>query len=396
MTSSDHISNGRLVALGFSGALMMASAMGFGRFSFTPILPGMMSDIPLSASDAGVVAAGNFTGYLAGAILAAYSWAEGRERLVALSGLLATGVLLFAMAAFDSVTAFTVIRFLAGVASAFTMIFTSQIVIGHAMQAGKDHIQALHFGGVGAGIAISSLAVYLIGVVFHGSGASWREEWFAGGIFTFATLAIVWRVLPAGPPRHASAAAEPPLQWKRPLVLTTFAYGLFGFGYVITATFIVAIARMASAGAFVEFLAWFVTGCAAAVSLFLWKPVLKAQGLKRAFVIVLAVEAVGVLGSVMLPPVAGVLTGGLLLGLTFMVITAYGLQLGREFAAGSPRRAFAFMTAAFGTGQIIGPLAAGWIAELTGNFTAPSILAACVLTVSILLMLPVLAADARR
>ncbi|NWJ26850.1 MFS transporter [Rhizobium sp. RM] len=396
MTSSDHISNRRLVALGFSGALMMASAMGFGRFSFTPILPGMMADIPLSASDAGVIAAGNFAGYLAGAILAAYSWVEGRERLVALSGLLATGVLLFAMAVFDSVAAFTVIRFLAGLASAFTMIFTSQIVIGHAMRAGKDHIQALHFGGVGAGIAISSLVVYLIGVVFHGSVASWRQEWVAGAIFTFATLVIVWRVLPAGPPRHASAAAEPPLQWKRPLVLTTLAYGLFGFGYVITATFIVAIARMASAGAFVEFLAWFVTGCAAAVSLFLWKPVLKAQGLKRAFVIVLAVEAVGVLGSVMLPPVAGVLTGGLLLGLTFMVITAYGLQLGREFAAGSPRRAFAFMTAAFGTGQIIGPLAAGWIAEATANFTAPSILATCILGVSILLMLPVLAADARR
>ena len=122
---------------------------------------------------------------------------------------------------------------------------------------------------------------------------------------------------------------------------------------------------------------------------------MRAQGLKRAFVIVLAVEAVGVFASVMLPPVSGVLMGGLLLGLTFMVITAYGLQLGREFAGPSPRRAFALMTAAFGTGQIVGPLAAGWIAEATGSFTAPSVLASAVLVVSILLMLPVLATERR-
>lgn len=298
MSIDKPLSARHLTALGFAGALMMASAMGFGRFSFTPILPGMMANVPLSAGDAGIVAAGNFAGYLAGAVLAAYSWGSGRERLVALSGLFATGALLLAMAAFNSVAAFTVIRFLAGIASALTMIFTSQIVIGHAVKAGRDNIQALHYGGVGAGIAISSLAVYLIGVVFDGGGASWREEWIAGAVFSFLTFMLVFRILPAGPPRHASAVTEPPLSWTRPLFLTTLAYGLFGFGYVITATFIVAIARMAAAGVFVEFLAWFITGCAAAVSLFLWKPLLRAQGLKRAFVIVLAVEAVGVFASV--------------------------------------------------------------------------------------------------
>jgi MFS family permease len=96
------------------------------------------------------------------------------------------------------------------------------------------------------------------------------------------------------------------------------------------------------------------------------------------------------LASVTLPPVFGVLVGGLFLGLTFMVITAYGLQLGREFSAQSPRRAFAFMTAAFGTGQAIGPLVAGWVAQITGSFTAPTILAVIVLVCSILLMVPVL------
>jgi predicted MFS family arabinose efflux permease len=388
--TSDHLSSRQLLALGFAGAFAMASAMGFGRFSFTPILPGMMADLSLSAGDAGLIAAGNFSGYLAGAVLAAYSWAAGRERLVALSGLFASGVLLIAMAMFNSVDAFTIIRFLAGVASALTMIFTSQIVIGHAARAQKDYVQSMHFGGVGTGIAISSFLVFAIGVIFDAGPSSWRNEWIAGAIFVFASFVLVWKVLPDGPPRSTDIAAEPAITWHPPLVLVMLSYGLFGFGYVVTATFLVTIARMGEAGPMVEFLAWFATGIAAAVSLFVWKPVLHRVGLRWAFVLALAVEGIGVLGSVALPPVAGALTGGVLLGVTFIVITAYGLQLGRQFCPQSPRRAFAFMTAAFGVGQIAGPLVAGWVAEMTGNFTMPTLLAAGALLVCILLVVPLL------
>lgn len=378
--------SGRPLLIGFAGALAMAAAMGFGRFFYTPILPGMMTGIPLSAADAGTIAAGNFAGYLAGAILSAYGWATGRERQVALGGLLATAILLAAMAATTSVFAFTVIRFLAGVASAFSMIFSSSIVLPYA--AGRDNVNVLHFGGVGLGIALSSALVLAVNTMAGDGAHGWRLNWIAGAAIVLVALAVVFWLLPR-PTFGKAPVVEPPLEWRMPLTLLTVSYGLFGFGYVITATFLVAIARMGAAGPIVEFLAWFLTGTAAAVSLILWRPVVKRRGLGKAYVAALAVQAVGVAGSVLLPPTAGALVGGLLLGATFMVVTAYGLQIARTLSPESPRRALAFMTAAFGTGQIIGPLVAGWVAERTGSFAAATMLAAAALGICILLALPV-------
>lgn len=371
--------------IGLAGAAAMAGVMGFGRFVYTPILPGMIAGIPLSAADAGTIAAGNFAGYLLGAIASAYGWAEGRERSIALAGILASAVLLALMGLTISVAAFTVIRFLAGLASALAMLFTSSIVMLHAAR--RPTIGMLHFGGVGVGIALSSVLVLLVNAVSGDAALGWRFDWFASAFVVLGVFLFVQRHLPK-PTTDTQAVAEPPLVWRLPLVLTVLSYGLYGFGYVITATFLVAIARMGNTGPIVEFMVWFVAGCTAAVSLFAWNPIVRRIGLGGAYLAAIVVLLVGVIASVELSPVAGTLTGGFLLGATFMVITAFGLQLGRRFAPQSPRRAIAIVTAAFGTGQIIGPLVAGFVAQRTGSFTAPSLLAAGVLVAAIALSLP--------
>ncbi len=378
-----------LLRTALAGMIAMSAAMGFGRFSYTPILPGMMSGVPLSAADAGFIASANFAGYLAGAVLAAYGWATGRERKIALLALLANALLLAAMAATNSVLVFAVIRFLAGLASAFAMIFTSSIVLSHGMAAGNDHVQAAHFGGPGAGIALSSVMVMLIGLIFT-DGSSWRADWIAGALFSALSLVAVWALLPLEPVRAGNAGKEPPIAWKLPTVLLTLSYGIFGFGYVITATFLVTIARMDAAGRTVEFLCWFIAGLTAAVALFAWRPLVRPLGLGWVYVAALLVEAVGVLATVLLPHSIAPLIGGALFGATFLAITAYGLQIGRKLVPESARRIFATMTAAFGLGQIIGPIVAGWIAEQTGSFTMPTYIAAAALILCAALVLPVI------
>ncbi len=370
----------------------MAASMGFGRFVYTPILPGMMEGASLSAADAGLIAGANFAGYLVGAIVAAFGWAAGRERAVAILGLCSTVVLLAAMAAVDGVAAFSLVRFLAGLASALAMVFTSSIVLAHSARG--EAVQILHFGGVGFGIAVSSALVFAFDLVAGGAAggaAGWRAEWIGSSAGAAILVVIALRFLPR-PTGGQATAGEPELAWHRPLVLVTLSYGLFGFGYVITATFLVTMARAAGAGAAVEFAAWLTTGIAAALSLVVWRGVVRRFDIVAAYVACVAIQAFGVLVSVLLPPAAGALVGGLFLGLSFMAVTAYGLQIGRRLAPESPRRALALMTAAFGTGQIIGPLVAGWIAETSGSFTLPTVLAAGVLTLSAVLVVPLLRA----
>ncbi len=378
-----------LFTTALAGAVAMAAAMGFGRFSFTPILPGMMAGVPLSAADAGFIASANFVGYLVGAVLGAYGWAAGRERLVALLSLLATAILLAAMAATDSVLVFAAIRFLAGVASAFTLVFTSAIVLSHGAVAGNDHVQAAHFGGPGAGIAISSVMVLALGYVFDDAADGWRADWIGGALFCLVSLGVAWALLPKAPV-HTGQAKEPALVWNRPMVLLTLSYGSFGFGYVITATFLVAIARMSASGPIVEFLCWFIAGVTATFALFIWKPFVRLLGLGGVYVAALIIEAIGVLATVALPHSVAPLIGGALFGATFLAITAYGLQIGRRLSPDSPRRILALMTAAFGVGQIIGPVVAGWIAQVTGNFVLPTIIAAVVLVFCAALVMPVM------
>lgn len=356
----------------------LAVAMGIGRFVYTPILPGMMEELHLTPADAGWIASANYLGYLIGALAAAGGWAHGRERLLMFASLAASAVLAALMGLNETMAAFLAIRFLAGLASAFVMVFMSSIVFSHLAKAGRGDLQALHFGGVGLGIAASS-ALLAILVTAH---AGWPAGWLWSGAISAVGLLLVAILAGSATPANGVDGPEPALPKDRSLTKIILAYGLFGLGYVVTATFLVAIVRQDGGGRVFEASVWMIAGLAGFPSTWFWQKLAGRIGLYTAYAVSCLVEVVGVIASVVVKGFSGPLLAAVLLGGTFIAITAFGLQAARQLAPQAPRRIFAVMTAAFGLGQIIGPIAAGLLAQASGNYVLASIMAAAALLVS--------------
>ena len=365
----------RLLALG--GLLAMAAAIGIGRFIYTPILPPMAESLHLTKGEAGLIASANFLGYLAGALAATSSRFSKSPRAWLLIALATSAATTAAMAGANGMPAFLALRFLGGVASAFTLVFASALVLERLAAAGRGNLSALHFSGVGIGITASALLIWGLSAV----GADWRAMWLWGGALSAAGLLAMAKLIPAAEVARPSLAATTRQSGAR-LRLLAIAYGLFGFGYVITATFIVVIVRNSPAASAIEPVFWLALGLAAMPSVALWVPASRYLGVLNAFALASLVEAVAVFASVAWPTPSGLLLAAVLLGGTFMGLTALGLIAARGLAPADPRRGLAIVTAGFGLGQIVGPVVAGYGFDLTGSFFLPSMVAVAALVVS--------------
>jgi predicted MFS family arabinose efflux permease len=366
----------RPMALALGGLIALAAAMGVGRFVYTPILPNMQEALGLSKAAAGLIASANFLGYLIGALLAAAPHLPGGRRNWLLGALLVSAATTAAMGLASAMPAFLMLRAIGGAASAFVLVLASALVLDRLAAAGRTGLFALHFAGVGTGIAVSALVVS----VLQALGEDWRVLWYAvGGVSLAAAAAVAWLILPADPPHAGFAGPVAEATTRRGLPALVCAYGLFGFGYVITATFLVAIVRASPPLRSVEPLVWLTVGLTAAPSVALWARVSLRLGIPRTFSIACVVEAVGVAASVLWPSVIGALVAAALLGGTFMGLTALGLSGARRLAPAKLRPVIAVMTASFGFGQIAGPALAGLLSEHTGGFAVPSLLAAAAL-----------------
>jgi len=375
----------RLLALG--GLIAMAVAVGIGRFVYTPILPPMAQGLGLTTGEAGLIASANFAGYLAGAVAAAWARGLGHPRAWLVGALAVSAVTTGLMAWVDGLAAALVWRFAGGAASAYVLVLASALVLERLAATGHAALSAVHFSGVGTGIACSALLTWGLAA----AGFGWREMWLGSGALSIAGLIAVMALVPAAAPaasRVNGAAAPPPTAADGGrLRLVTVAYGLFGFGYVITATFIVLIVRGSPEATAIEPVFWLAVGLAAVPSVALWVAWGRRMGTMPAFAVACLVEALGVLASVAWPGVAGLLAAAILLGGTFMGLTALGLIAARDLAPTDARRWVGILTSAFGLGQIIGPVVAGYGFDLTGSFFLPSMLAVAALCVAAVLAL---------
>jgi len=283
------------------------------------------------------------------------------------------------MALPDAMLPFLLLRFLGGVASAFVLVLGSALVLDQLAMLHRPGRAALHFAGVGVGIAVSSVLVDAL----HAAGADWRSLWLASGAVAALALPLaVWLVpdVNSGPAVHPQTSAHDRL--PRGLAALTLCHGLFGFGYVVTATFLVAVVRAAPQARVLEAVVWLAVGLAAAPSTAAWGWIAARTSPLRAYALACLLEAIGVaVGGLWSTPAAALLAA-FLLGGTFMGITALGFAAARAMAPQHQRRSFALITAGFGLGQIAGPSVAGLLLDRTSSFAAPSLLAAAAVAIA--------------
>nr|WP_309595636.1 YbfB/YjiJ family MFS transporter [Moraxella osloensis] len=354
----------------------LAVAMGIGRFAFTPILPLMIQEGKVHLAQTAWLSSSNYIGYLVGALSLLKSE---RHPLFVMLGLSLVTLTTW-LASLSSFGWLLVLRFLAGVASAWVLVSISAFAINW-LKSRRVVTSGLIYTGVGIGITLTGLICsYFIfqsaTVTIAAQSLSSRLWQYLGVIALLATLLVTFllakinsqlastAVAKANPTKAThtnptSSSIPPPAKLKLANVLT--AYGLFGFGYILPATFLPQIAKQWLSGQS-YLLIWPFFGLAAALSVVL------SQGLQRHYnnVALLGVwrvsqiiMAVGTLLPALWQSLSGLMLSALMVGGTFMVVTMAGLQVAASQVTHYPKyNLSALMTASFAFGQLIGPLAA--------------------------------------
>lgn len=367
------------------GVLALAAAMGIGRFAYTPILPAMRADGLLTTAQAGWLAAANYAGYLAGALLAAGAV----RRTAPIAALRVFSLAVVVTTALMSVTtglaAWSVVRFAAGVASAGVFVLASGFVLDELRRLGKSARAGWLFSGPGLGIVLSGLVVR-----FAGSALGWRGDWAVLALVAAVAVMPCWRwsapasvvatFSPGDPHRGDHRAA------RRVLGRLFAAYALEGLGYIVTGTFLPTIVERAPGSRGLGAAIWIVVGLAAMPAGVVWAAVGERVGHPRALAGAFVLQA----GGIVLPLLGGVIPAigaAILFGGTFIGITTLTMTLAGRLAPARSAHLIARLTAAYGVSQMTGPVLAGMVAGRSNNFGPALIGAAALVLVGGVLML---------
>jgi MFS family permease len=357
----------------------LAVAMGLGRFAFTPMLPIMLHEGKLDLQAGGLLASLNYLGYFVGALVCAAI--RVKPASMVRGGLVATAALLLGMGLLQGFTIWGVLRTAAGVMSAWTFVFASGWGLRRLTETGSPALAGVIYTGPGIGIAVTGLLGGAIG--------RWGSEagWIGFGLLSLVLIATIWRVFSDGQAAHTashvapsgaaanseSAAASRDARWLVGL------YGLAGFGYIITATFLPVIARQALPGSPWPDLFWPLFGLAIVPGALIGARAPTGWDNRLLLASAYALQALGVVLSVMWPTIAGFALGSLLLGMPFTAITLFAMRDARRLRGNAAAGLIGYATASYGVGQILGPVFAAPLAQRTGSFSVPLLVAAAVL-----------------
>lgn len=349
-----------------AGIFSLILVMGIARFAYTPLLPLMQHQAGLGVAAAGWLAAINYAGYLSGALIASLiSDMVLKDRLYRIGMILAI-VSTVMMGMTTDFTVWAISRFVAGLSSAAGLLLGSGLILNWLIRHNHHSELGIHFAGIGLGIASAAAAVFLMN-----QWLSWDQQWFA---LTALGCLLLVPALGWLPPPDRSAVTKtgqkmedaPPSAFFMGLLMS--AYFCAGIGYVVSATFIVAIIDHMPGMAGKGTLVFFVIGIAAAPSCIAWDLIARRIGKLNALIAASVLQIVGIMLPVLADGLFAALAGAILFGGTVMGIVSLVLTMAGQYYPTRPAKMMGKMTLSYGAAQIIAPAVTGWLATRAGSY----------------------------
>ena len=365
-----------------TGIAALTIAVGIGRFSYTPILPYMISELNLTTTEAGLIASSNYLGYLLGSLIPIFPQFPKNIRSIFIYSIFISIISLFAMGLTNTFEVFILIRFIHGIFSAFVLILGTSLIVSHVQKKGKIFLGTAHFSGVGLGMALSAIVVSYLGFL----NFTWDELWFSIGILA---IILSFQIIKFTPIQKAEVKYNLKSKHKTSLgfSLITISYGLYGFGYVAFGTFISTMSRLTPGLEKTEPYVWFVVGVTGIPSVFFWNWFGSKIGNDIGLFLANLILGLGVLFSVLINNEFGIFISCILFGLSFVPITSMCLLEGQERFSGSFIVSTAILTFSFSIGQMIGPYLSGLLTDYYNSFFFSMIISGIVLIFGSLLMI---------
>ena len=379
--SHKHLHPWQVITGGICGLVL---TIGLARFAYTPLLPSLQTQTGLSDAAAGGLAAINYAGYMSGALAATWIDDVRWRHWLYSAGLWMALITVAAMALTTWMPVWALVRYVGGLCGATGMLLGSGLVLGWLMRQGRRPELGLYFIGLGLGIVVSALGAWGLAQLWP----TWSDQWLAFAALGLVFFVPAWKWRPPVPPEvviahDAHAGAMGSRRWTWTMLASYFAAG---WGFVISATFTVAIVEREPALAGLGPLAWAMVGLAAMPAVFIWDLVSRRVGDKRALLLAFGLQTVSVILPAMSSTLWAALAGAMGYGATFIGIVSLTLALVGRRAPHNPGKAMAKLTLSYGAAQMLAPVVAGYMAQTTGTFKGALWLTAGVMAVGMALL----------
>jgi predicted MFS family arabinose efflux permease len=376
-----------------AGIFSLILVMGVARFAYTPLLPLMQHQAGLGVAAAGWLAAINYAGYLSGALIASLiSDMVLKDRLYRIGMILAI-VSTVMMGMTTDFTVWAISRYVAGLSSAAGLLLGSGLILNWLIRHNHHSELGIHFAGIGLGIASAAAAVFLMN-----QWLSWDQQWY---VLTALGCLLLIPALGWLPPPDRSAVTKtgqkmedaPPSAFFMRLLMS--AYFCAGIGYVVSATFIVAIIDHMPGMAGKGTLVFFVIGIAAAPSCIAWDLIARRIGKLNALIAASVLQIFGIMLPVLAGGLFAAIAGAILFGGTVMGIVSLVLTMAGQYYPTRPAKMMGKMTLSYGAAQIIAPAVTGWLATRLGSYAEGLYLAGGAMFAGTLILLILRAVEKR-